>query len=227
MIRRIGTDAVAVLGRLVLQKKPVATPAALAAAAAGLYGTRNVWQGALVLLPLLKHRSREVRLGAIKGLSAMPYPAVFKALLTLAEGDPLAARAGRDPSPEVRAAARAALDMLDVTNVPCIWCGTDGAKLAPEPTSDPNKDPFPKPMFCDEACAAKWALDRAREDYHLCVSEGAWELGSEEECDTCATAALVGHEEQIREAGSGVGIASAETAAGLVPTGDSLDQDRS
>lgn len=180
-------DPLAVCRALFLQRRPPV--AALAAAGAALFEVRDSNVAVPLLLALLTHKAPAVRLGAIAGLRAHPYPAAIRALSSASEND---------PDEAVRQAADAALTVIDEQQLACIQCGHEGAKLAPEPSSDPRLDPLPKPMFCDEACAVRWALAEAQGSFHLCVTEGTWGQGPERDCEVCSAAALVGVEQTFR-----------------------------
>lgn len=168
--------------RTLLQQER-SSPASLAAAAEALFGHRDSEAVVSVLLPLLQHAEASVRVCAIHGLSAHPYPNAIKALDVLAR---------EDASLEVRAAATKALEDFETAGIECIQCEMNWAKLAPEPSSDPHEEQFPRPMFCGEACAVAWALDNAPDEYHLCVTKGRWARGPRADCDRCNDADLVG-----------------------------------
>lgn len=194
------------LKQLLRLKKP--DPEAIAEAAEELFEAPRALEDpehhgevAEVLLPLLLHRDPKVRLAAVRGLAPDRFPAVRRALLRLVEGDKLVVPSRRGPDrvvperdrvAEVRAAAEAVLDGWQNEPLSCIQCGVDPAKLAPDPTSDPNDDPMPRPLFCSEACAVAWALEEARHVHHLCESVGRWERGRANDCNLCLSAEVVG-----------------------------------
>lgn len=108
-----------------------------------------------VLLRMLRHRLPVVREAAARALVSHLFPSVLRALDHVARHD----RAAR-----ARAAAEASCESFWKLSVPCVHCGGQ-AILAPEPSSDPNAEQLPRPAFCDEACAAAWALDQVRDDW--------------------------------------------------------------
>lgn len=174
-------DPVAVFLSMVAERRPKLIR--LAASAASLFHVAS-YDAVPLLLPLLKHRSSSVRRGAVKGLAAHPFPLVLTALYR---------RSREDRSLRVRAAADKALDDFDATPIECIMC-TDPAVLAPKPDSNPHGEQIPKPMFCTEACAVRWALGEAPDLYHHCVTALRWERGREDECDVCSNASVLGAE---------------------------------
>lgn len=176
-------DRVAVCQRLA--ENPETKPRVLANAAWALLEERDRLHAVPLLLELLARPLAVVRAGAIRGLSAHPFPAVLSALVGVTQ---------HDGSKIIRRLAEQALDIIDSYPIDCIQCGGEGAKLAPEPSFGPAGDPLPKPMFCDRECAAEWALANAPDEYHLCELQSRWELGREDECNVCLANAQVGVE---------------------------------
>lgn len=167
-----------------LAADPVAHPRRLADAAHALFEVRDAAAVIPVLLPLLKHPAAVVRLGAVRGLSThLAYPVALYAVNDAAE---------HDGAGVVRGAAEEAMRFAETSSMACLQCGNEGAKLTPDPTPD---DPLPRPMFCNDPCAVRWALSDARENFHACLTQGRWEVGTAAACPVCTDAARVGAEE--------------------------------
>lgn len=160
----------------------------LAAAVGALRDLASHYHTVPLLLRLSRHRSPLVRECAVHAMACRPLRAIYARLSELE----------KDPAPAVRAAVKQTGKLLDGIGVLCAnGCGA-WAKLRAEPSGDPHAstDLVFHAVFCGQACALEWAMDRFRGEvdagaWHVCIIRHGWTAGSADECTDCEAASLL------------------------------------